>query len=527
MTTQGALNAAAAGMKAQATKLGMLSNNIANQSTNGYKGTESNMKTQVTQTGSNVAYSPGGVRNMSRATVTQQGLIQASSSTTHVAISGGGFFVVSDSTTSSNVFFTRDGSFQPDNLGNLKLGDFTLKGWLLDANGQIPAANADISSLTDVNVSTLSGVASTTTKVDLGINLNAAEVLGATSISLGTTPVDAVELQTALGNPGVTTDLNIALNGGAPTNISILTTDTLAAVIVKINAIVGVTATEVNGKLIVNVDSMNDTLTLTNGAVGDVVSTLFGQAQVVKNGRDFRRTLTIFDSLGTPRDIEVDFKKNNTNQWNVEARIADASIATTTNGLIGTAVLDFNTSGNLSSIAGALAGPVAIPWDLAQTGAGNQTVTFDFGIDVAGAKTQGNVTQLTSGYNVNFVNQNGAGLGLKTGIAIDNQGYVVASFSNGEFRKLYKLPLATFANPDGLDAKTGNVFAQSSASGEYNLREAGDSGAGKIAEGSLEFSNVDIGNELTKLIETQTAYSAATKVISTADQMLRELTSLR
>lgn len=527
MTLYGSLKTSVTGMGAQTVAMARTSDNIANADTTGHKATQSHFQAQVTQSNRNTAYTPGGVRNSTRATVTRQGLIQASNSTIHAAVSGGGFFVVKDPGTSGDVFFTRDGSFQADNLGNLKLGDFTLQGWILDVDGNIPAANADISSLSDVNVSTLSGVASTTTKVGLGLNLDSKEVLGATSNILGTTPVDAGELNLALNSPAGTTDFNVQLNSGALNNISILTTDTLAAVVAKINLIAGVTAQELNGKLVVTADSMNDTLTITNGAVGDVATNLFGIAQVVKNGHDFRRTLTIYDSLGTSREIVVDFKKATTNEWNVEARIQDATIAIPADGLIGTGVLRFNSDGFLESISGGLSGPIPIPWDTSQTGAGGQTVTFDFGIDVGGTKTKGNVTQLSSDYNVNFVNQNGAALGLKTGVSIDKEGYVVASFSNGQFRKLFKLPIATFANADGLDAKTGNVFSQTSESGEYNLREAGDSGAGILAEGSLEYSNVDIGTELTNLIQIQTGYSANAKVIHTADQMLHELTSLR
>ena len=130
-------------------------------------------------------------------------------------------------------------------------------------------------------------------------------------------------------------------------------------------------------------------------------------------------------------------------------------------------------------------------------------------------------------YNVSFVNQNGAELGQRTGISIDSDGYVTASFSNGEFRQLYKLPVATFSNANGLQSRSGNVYAQTTDSGQYNLREAGSGGAGLVQGASLEQSNVDLSEEFTKMIVTQRAYSAGTKVISTADNMLQELMQLR
>jgi flagellar hook protein FlgE len=137
------------------------------------------------------------------------------------------------------------------------------------------------------------------------------------------------------------------------------------------------------------------------------------------------------------------------------------------------------------------------------------------------------LTQYNSDYSVGFVDQNGAELGLRTGVSIDRNGYVVSSFSNGQTRNLYKLPVATFTNPNGLQERTGNVYIQSIESGSYNLREAGSSGAGTIAASSLENSNVDLADEFSRMIITQRAYSAGTKVISTSDQMLQELLQLR
>ena len=83
--------------------------------------------------------------------------------------------------------------------------------------------------------------------------------------------------------------------------------------------------------------------------------------------------------------------------------------------------------------------------------------------------------------------------------------------------------LATFANPLALDPRTGNVYAQTSASGEFNLRNAGEGGAGAIVPSALEAANVDLADEFTKMIVAQRAYSANARVITTADQMLDEL----
>ena len=100
---------------------------------------------------------------------------------------------------------------------------------------------------------------------------------------------------------------------------------------------------------------------------------------------------------------------------------------------------------------------------------------------------------------------------------------MIASFTNGATQKIYKLPIATFANPLALDPRTGNVYAQTTASGEFNLRDAGRGGAGTVSPSSLEGANVDLAEEFTKMIVTQRAYSANARVITTTDEMLDEL----
>jgi flagellar hook protein FlgE len=100
---------------------------------------------------------------------------------------------------------------------------------------------------------------------------------------------------------------------------------------------------------------------------------------------------------------------------------------------------------------------------------------------------------------------------------------VIASFTNGATQKIYKLPIATFANPLALDPRTGNVYAQTTASGEFNLRDAGRGGAGTVSPSSLEGANVDLAEEFTNMIVTQRAYSANARVITTTDEMLDEL----
>ena len=136
------------------------------------------------------------------------------------------------------------------------------------------------------------------------------------------------------------------------------------------------------------------------------------------------------------------------------------------------------------------------------------------------------MTQLADTFSVNQVQQNGVQFGLFTGVSIDSEGIVEALFDNGEQVAIFKVPLVTFANPNGLQPRTGNSYVQSANSGPFILRSAASGGAGRIAAATLEGSTVDIGSEFTNMIITQRAYSASAQIISTADEMLEELIAI-
>ncbi|MCK5445053.1 MAG: flagellar hook-basal body complex protein, partial [Rhodospirillaceae bacterium] len=133
------------------------------------------------------------------------------------------------------------------------------------------------------------------------------------------------------------------------------------------------------------------------------------------------------------------------------------------------------------------------------------------------------MTQFGSEYTPTFIQQNGSRFGSFAGVSFGSDGIVTALFDNGDTRPVYKVPIATFINPNGLEGRTGNVWNASEGSGDYTLRTAGNGPAGVVTQGSLEASTVDIGAEFTNMIVVQRAYSASTKIISTADQMLEEL----
>ena len=157
------------------------------------------------------------------------------------------------------------------------------------------------------------------------------------------------------------------------------------------------------------------------------------------------------------------------------------------------------------------------------SGALDSAITLDLGT----VTLSDGVTQFSGAYNVTFINQNGVQFGTFSGVSISDEGLVVALFDNGETLPIYRIPLVTFANFNGLTAKTGNVYVSSDSSGVPVLRTAKSGSAGAINAGSLENSTVDLGTQFTNMILAQRAYSATTRIIITADEMLDELVRIK
>jgi flagellar hook protein FlgE len=177
MSLFGSLFTGVSALSAQSQAMGMISNNIANVNTTGYKRNEASFSSLVTQAGRSTVYSPGGVRASTEQTVNQQGTPQQTSSSTDVAISGSGFFVVQQSPTGSSgqeTLYTRAGSFSEDENGYLRNANgFYLMGWEIGDDGELVDATADVASLSPVSVGFESGRTKQTTQADIVLNLDA------------------------------------------------------------------------------------------------------------------------------------------------------------------------------------------------------------------------------------------------------------------------------------------------------------------------------------------------------------------
>jgi flagellar hook protein FlgE len=240
---------------------------------------------------------------------------------------------------------------------------------------------------------------------------------------------------------------------------------------------------------------------------------------------DFQRTINLYDSQGGSQPITFSFVKTGANAWAYEAGYAGPGANLSSPNPIGTGTVTFNSDGTLKNVNGAAPASgnfnLTIPW-AASTGLASQSVTVNLG-SVGG--TSG-LSQFDTASTLNGTSPNGSPFGNVVGVSVFKDGTLTAQFSNGLLQDAYKIPVATFTNPDGLGQITGNAYVATKASGAANVNIASTGSAGGISSQTLEASTVDLATEFTNLITTQRAYSASARIITTADQMLQQLEQL-
>jgi flagellar hook protein FlgE len=532
MSIFGALLTGVSGLTAESQALSLISDNIANSNTTAYKGTDASFSTLVTQSAQAGIETAGGVVAYPSPSVNQQGLLQAASSNTDLAISGGGFFVVSNSATagSSTTFsFTRDGSFSVDANGNLVNGDgFFLQGQKLTAAeaAQITAGNLNqltatsLNSLQTININGLSGSAVQTSQVTLAAELPSTDTVTSTPHTITVPVYDAQgsEHDLTLGfsvSPTQTFTLtggaltsgdtfNLKLAGGTQTVPVTLTGTTTTALASDINtALAGAGITTVAA-------SAADTLGPPATQAIEITDSSSGSTEV-----SAANSLTLTAGGGAPVFAAGAPATPAANTWNVTASIVGGTVAFTGGNQVG-----FYGNGSLK-VAATTFGGLQITWP--NTGPAAPTSPQQLNFTLGSDGQFNGLTQVGNQFSATEVNQNGLHFGTFTGITIDQNGIVTANFDNGLKQPIYIIPIATFNNPNGLAAQSGNSYLQTNQSGSYLLEQAGSGAAGQIAPSELESSNVDIASQFSNLIITQQAYAANSKVLSTADQMIQTL----
>jgi flagellar hook protein FlgE len=224
----------------------------------------------------------------------------------------------------------------------------------------------------------------------------------------------------------------------------------------------------------------------------------------------------IYDGQGRAHTLVLTFEKTSDTEWTVAtAELAgdpDATPPVPPTVLTGAGgTVEFDAEGNL-------VGPV----DIALGGTfPNSTDDVDVTVNLEGLTHYGGSTT------VGLTEQNGQAAGEVAGYGFDEAGQLLVQFSNGEERAIFQLAIGTVTNANGLEQRGDGLYAATMASGDLTVGRAGQDIATGVISGALEMSNVDLASEFTDMIVTQRGYQASARVITTSDELLQEVVSLK
>jgi flagellar hook protein FlgE len=557
------------GLAANSQTIDVTGNNIANVNTNAFKSSRVNFETAIAQTpragsapngsigGTNPAQIGLGTRLGSITADFSNGALSATGVATDMAIEGDGFFVVDDQGFQR---FTRNGNFSLDRDFNLT----TSAGGIVQGYGVDEEYNIVEGVLTDVSIPLgVTTIASPTTEVKFAGNLNAGGDVatqgsvtdfetffsdaGATTPATAATTLDSITLADlsnpfALGDvitisgatrggstiPDRTFEVNAAATPGVEADGFGATLGDFAAFLEDIFGIdpttppagVGVTA----GVLSIagnpgtaNGIGFDDANLIVNAGTAPASPIDIANSQQA-NGESTLTTFAAFDSLGNPLTVNLvtvlTSKDANGTQWDFYATAEDD---TDLNTFLGTGTANFDTEGQFITLDGS-----TLNLDRTGTGADNP-----LSINLAFTDPFGSVTALVDqSTELRTLSQDGFPIGSLEDFDISLDGTITGSFTNGLRRTLGRVPIATFANNNGLRQVGGSMYEAENNSGDPAIVTAGNAGAGSVVSRALELSNVELSEEFVNLITASTGFSASSRIITTSDELIQELLTL-
>ncbi len=561
------LNTSLTGLSANQAMLDVVGNNISNVNTVGYKASNLNFQTAFNQTftygtppngdlgGTNPLQVGMGTQQSSLTTDYSNGSLQTTGVNSDLAVQGNGFFILQD----SKQQFTRNGSFQLNSQDKLVNGQgLRVQGYAVDSNfNVVPGVLSDLT----IPIGSLS-VAQATSNASMTGNLNAGGVVAST-------PGQLVFNQpmysggAAISNPATTTLTSVTNAPGgtsyfqvgdvvtaqgekgtrtvAPQTFTVGAASTLQDYMNFLQGTMGINTTSgVNGtgaapgvSLIAGTgggSQLQITSNLgTNNAVaikssditvnrgGTILNPFTTTSTATANGESVTTSLTAYDSLGTAVPVYVTATLTNANTAGTTWQyVADSPGGTgagaATNTAVGEGTLQFNNFGQLISTA-----TPTVTINRSGTGA---SPTLSFNLNFSGVTAlSGSSSQLAS------TSQDGSPPGTLTNYSIGSDGIISGTFSNGLTRTLGQVALATFSNNQGLVSVGNSNFIPGPDSGTAVIAAPGQFSSGTLTAGALEMSNVDLSAEFVNLISASTGFTAASKVITTSNQLLQSLLS--
>lgn len=542
-----ALYSGVAGLKTHQTKMDVIGNNIANVNTTAYKSQSINFSElmyQTTQKASGPNATSGTAGTNARqiglgsktgaisTAIETSGATQTTGNPFDLRITGDAFFIVSDG---SNNFFTRDGSFYVDSVGNLAMSSngYNVMGWQVDeTTGTIKkdtvtalrimsadnmtyppeaTSRAYVSGIIDKNDVQVSSEAGKIMNLSFFDNLGYAYTAKLSMKSTGTDGLYTVELSSLLDENGNSIEINGMQFG---TTQSVADPKTL---------VLGSAYTYSNGTIsYMGEDGTTQTLNVNNAQMTD----------------DEKKILANAYGYSTYEEFQKLYIQEGGNNTSIDAKIAAGNLADVlgADGSLNVAgktisggLIQYNTStGKIESVNG-LTNDLSLNLSFGdqEVPAGPfTTISIDFS---ASSNFNNNAT---STIGADPGDKDGLGVGRKlgelSGISIQKDGMIYASYDNGQTRLLGQIAVAEFANPSGLEKQGDNLYSATLNSGEFDGIGVDISANGGYMEtGVLEMSNVDLSSEFTEMITTQRGFQANSRIITVSDTLLEELVNLK
>lgn len=280
----------------------------------------------------------------------------------------------------------------------------------------------------------------------------------------------------------------------------------------------------------------SETGTITYAASLPGANAAAGTASAAGSNTPTSQTQTIYDASGAAHTVDFNWSYSQaSNAWNVSATVDGASTPSSS------AQVTFNAAGQIASIAQQTnVGSTPATYGAANT-TNDSTASFTIPATLDGTSQAMTVDLGTIGSSSGTTmstNANGAGSnatissdsvtsGNYTGITMTSDGSIMATFDNNKTQLVGKVPLATFADSNGLSSQDGEAYTATSASGAATNNLAGANGAGNLETSSVESSTTNLDSDLTKLITAQNAYGANAKVVTTANEMLQTVLAMK
>lgn len=552
-----------AGLKTHQIKMDVIGNNIANVNTTSYKSqsiTFSDLLYQTTQSasGANATTGVGGTNARQiglgaksgaiSTAITTQGSAQSTSNPFDIMITGDSFFVVSNGTEN---FFTRDGSFAVDGMGNLVMSStgYNLMGWQADADGNI--IQNTVSPLKVMAAENMTYPPEATTKAyvsgiidknDTNVSSPEGKVVGLSFYdNLGYKYNARFRIHEVNGDKGeyyVTIEKILDANGDE--------IDSAKGLLNAGDAVVSPTDKISRGDLD---DTKYTMLAYNDVATGKTVYGIFDKSSLPASGAitydadgNIEQTDLALTATGT--DLLNYYKKATQDEFNTTTKKATDAVFDRETGLL---AVDYDLT-----VANALClkyDPTT--GDFAGIGESFDAITktnnsIEMKFTPIGDATAGNFEPITIDWSTSTMYNNngtstisatsgdakGLGTGRKvgemSGISISKDGIITATYDNGQNRILGQIAVANFANAAGLEKAGDNLYSATANSGEFNgIGEDITAGGNYMTTGVLEMSNVDLAQEFTDMITTQRGFQANSRIITVSDTLLEELTNLK